>query len=110
MRYSGFAGYFDATLYGDVHLSIYPPTHTPGMFSWFPIFFPLVQPAHCPAGAAVEARQPTCFFFPIPFCFRPPVSSSPATEGRAIQVCFFSKTFYKLCVVYQLTRLVDNVI
>ncbi len=45
----GFAGYFDATLYGDVHLSIYPPTHTPNMFSWFPIYFPLRQPVHVPA-------------------------------------------------------------
>lgn len=36
----GLAGYFDAQLYGDVHLSIHPPTHTANMFSWFPIFFP----------------------------------------------------------------------
>ena len=37
----GLAGYFDSTLYDDVHLSINPVTHTPNMFSWFPIFFPL---------------------------------------------------------------------
>uniref|UniRef100_A0A8C3M085 Protein arginine N-methyltransferase 5 n=1 Tax=Chrysolophus pictus TaxID=9089 RepID=A0A8C3M085_CHRPC len=37
----GFAGYFETTLYGDVTLSIRPETHSPGMFSWFPIFFPL---------------------------------------------------------------------
>uniref|UniRef100_A0A8D3C2V9 Protein arginine N-methyltransferase 5 n=1 Tax=Scophthalmus maximus TaxID=52904 RepID=A0A8D3C2V9_SCOMX len=40
----GFAGYFETTLYKDVTLSIKPETHSPGMFSWFPILFPLKQP------------------------------------------------------------------
>uniref|UniRef100_A0A668AWD8 Protein arginine N-methyltransferase 5 n=1 Tax=Myripristis murdjan TaxID=586833 RepID=A0A668AWD8_9TELE len=40
----GFAGYFETTLYKDVTLSIKPDTHSPGMFSWFPILFPLKQP------------------------------------------------------------------
>lgn len=40
----GFAGYFESVLYGDVLLSIRPETHTPNMFSWFPIFFPLPRP------------------------------------------------------------------
>ncbi|XP_049602322.1 protein arginine N-methyltransferase 5 [Syngnathus scovelli] len=40
----GFAGYFETTLYKDVILSIKPDTHSPGMFSWFPILFPLKQP------------------------------------------------------------------
>ncbi|POO03787.1 Protein arginine N-methyltransferase PRMT [Trema orientale] len=40
----GFAGYFDATLYKDVHLGIEPSTATPSMFSWFAIFFPLRTP------------------------------------------------------------------
>lgn len=31
----GFAGYFDATLYKDVHLGIEPSTATPNMFSWY---------------------------------------------------------------------------
>lgn len=30
----GFAGYFDAVLYKDVHLGIEPSTATPNMFSW----------------------------------------------------------------------------
>jgi protein arginine N-methyltransferase 5 len=46
----GFAGYFDAQLYKDVHLSIHPPTHTPNMFSWFPIYFPLRTPFYVPPG------------------------------------------------------------
>lgn len=37
----GLAGYFEATLYKDVKLSIRPQTHSPGMFSWFPILFPI---------------------------------------------------------------------
>lgn len=65
----GFAGYFDAKLYegpsGKVHCSIYPPTHTMGptgepMFSWFPIYFPLRQPVHIPAGQPVEAHCWRC--------------------------------------------------
>ncbi|MBN3271848.1 ANM5 methyltransferase, partial [Polyodon spathula] len=40
----GFAGYFETNLYKDVTLSIRPQTHSPGMFSWFPILFPLKQP------------------------------------------------------------------
>lgn len=37
----GFSGYFDAVLYKNVTLSIEPSTHSAGMFSWFPIFFPI---------------------------------------------------------------------
>lgn len=47
----GLAGYFDATLFGDVHISILPATHSPGMFSWFPIWFPLRTPVAVAAGA-----------------------------------------------------------
>ncbi|XP_020806100.1 protein arginine N-methyltransferase 5 isoform X2 [Drosophila serrata] len=36
----GIGGYFDTHLYKDICLSINPLTHTPGMFSWFPMFFP----------------------------------------------------------------------
>ena len=42
----GFAGYFEAVLYKDVMLSINPKTHSPGMFSWFSIFFPLLTPVN----------------------------------------------------------------
>ena len=40
----GFAGYFDAKLYRDVHISIHPDTHSKDMFSWFPMFFPIKEP------------------------------------------------------------------
>eukprot|EP01130_Rhizamoeba_saxonica_P014521 TRINITY_DN6357_c0_g1_i1.p1 TRINITY_DN6357_c0_g1~~TRINITY_DN6357_c0_g1_i1.p1 ORF type:complete len:605 (+),score=125.59 TRINITY_DN6357_c0_g1_i1:11-1825(+) len=42
----GFAGYFDSVLYGDINISINPPTHTPGMFSWFPLYIPLTEPLY----------------------------------------------------------------
>jgi hypothetical protein len=38
----GFAGYFEAILYGDVGLSIHPERAAGDMLSWFPIFFPLM--------------------------------------------------------------------
>lgn len=56
----GLAGYFEARLYGNVHLSIHPPTHTPEMFSWFPIFFPLKEPVQLKAGEKVEAHIWRC--------------------------------------------------
>ena len=40
----GIAGYFHAVLYKDVCISTEPSTASPGMFSWFPLFFPLRQP------------------------------------------------------------------
>lgn len=40
----GLGGYFEAVLYKDIKLSILPSTHSPGMFSWFPIYFPIHNP------------------------------------------------------------------
>ncbi|XP_043285900.1 protein arginine N-methyltransferase 5 isoform X2 [Venturia canescens] len=47
---TGFAGYFDAVLFDNIQLSIVPNTHSPGMFSWFPILFPIQRPMHLKAG------------------------------------------------------------
>ncbi|KAF9156598.1 hypothetical protein DFQ26_009296, partial [Actinomortierella ambigua] len=49
----GIAGYFESVLYKDVTLSINPQTHSPGMFSWFPIYFPVKTPIYAPAGSVV---------------------------------------------------------
>ncbi|KAF9918000.1 hypothetical protein BX616_010641 [Lobosporangium transversale] len=49
----GVAGYFESVLYKDVMLSINPATHSPGMFSWFPIYFPIKTPIYVPAGSQV---------------------------------------------------------
>ncbi|GAV63636.1 PRMT5 domain-containing protein [Cephalotus follicularis] len=68
----GFAGYFDATLYKDVHLGIEPSTTTPNMFSWFTIFFPLRTP----------------------ICIRP---DSPL-EVHFWRCCGSNKVWYEWCV------------
>ncbi|XP_031504319.1 protein arginine N-methyltransferase 5 [Nymphaea colorata] len=56
----GFAGYFDATLYKDVHLGIEPTMATPNMFSWFAIFFPLRMPVYVPSGSLLEVNFWRC--------------------------------------------------
>jgi len=45
----GFGGYFECKLYKDIMISILPSTHSPGMFSWFPILFPLREPVQLKA-------------------------------------------------------------
>lgn len=50
----GFGGYFECTLYKDIMISINPKTHSKGMFSWFPIFFPLRTPVKLLKGNEVE--------------------------------------------------------
>eukprot|EP00943_MAST-04B_sp_MAST-4B-sp1_P006048 g6048.t1 len=40
----GFAGYFESTLYNDIFISINPKSFSTGMFSWFPMYFPLRNP------------------------------------------------------------------
>lgn len=43
-----------------MHLSIHPPTHTPDMYSWFPIYFPLKEPVSLPADVPIEAHLWRC--------------------------------------------------
>ncbi|XP_040572050.1 protein arginine N-methyltransferase 5 [Lepeophtheirus salmonis] len=50
----GFGGYFECVLYKDVMISINPSTHSKGMFSWFPIFFPLKTPVKLKKDDQVE--------------------------------------------------------
>jgi len=45
----GFGGYFECKLYKEIMISILPATHSPGMFSWFPILFPLREPVQLKA-------------------------------------------------------------
>nr|CAG4649143.1 EOG090X028A [Scapholeberis mucronata] len=56
----GFAGYFETVLYKDVMLSINPATHSPGMFSWFPVLFPLQNPIHLKMGDELETHFWRC--------------------------------------------------
>lgn len=53
----GFAGYFEAILYGHVGLSIHPQRKdyiSKDMLSWFPLFLPLRQPLYLPSNSEVQ--------------------------------------------------------
>lgn len=56
----GFAGYFDTVLYKDIKLSIHPESHSIGMFSWFPIFFPLKEPLYLQGNSDLEINFWRC--------------------------------------------------
>jgi len=49
----GVAGYFDFVLYKDIVLSIHPKTFSHGMFSWFPVYFPIKDPVYCKENSKV---------------------------------------------------------
>eukprot|EP00189_Rhodosorus_marinus_P013204 CAMPEP_0184744622 /NCGR_PEP_ID=MMETSP0315-20130426/7327_1 /TAXON_ID=101924 /ORGANISM="Rhodosorus marinus, Strain UTEX LB 2760" /LENGTH=610 /DNA_ID=CAMNT_0027216379 /DNA_START=105 /DNA_END=1938 /DNA_ORIENTATION=- len=51
---TGLAGYFEAVLYDDVMISIRPESFSEGMFSWFPLYFPLRTPL--PVELAAKSR------------------------------------------------------
>jgi len=46
----GFAGFFRVNLYKDITISIEPMDATDGMYSWFPLFFPLKVPQNFKKG------------------------------------------------------------
>jgi len=50
----GFGGYFECSLYKEIKISILPSTHSAGMFSWFPILFPLREPVQLKKDDKVE--------------------------------------------------------
>lgn len=57
----GVAGFFDAKLYGNVHLSTKPAPSLPTssakkLISWFPMFFPFRTPVFLHAGTFLEIR------------------------------------------------------
>ncbi|CAE7825127.1 PRMT5 [Symbiodinium sp. CCMP2592] len=52
----GFAGYFDCVLYGAERISIHPKTLSVGMFSWFPMFFPLRHPEYLRRGSVIRSH------------------------------------------------------
>ena len=52
----GLAGYFDAELFEDVHISILPSTFSEGMFSWFPLFIPFYEPLKVLANETLEVH------------------------------------------------------
>lgn len=56
----GFGGYFLARLYKDIDISIEPATHSPGMFSWFPLYIPLRHPQAVAAGGTIAVHVWRC--------------------------------------------------
>lgn len=56
----GFAGYFEAVLYKDVKISINPSTFSDGMFSWFPIYFPIANPVYVEGGKLLTVHMWRC--------------------------------------------------
>ncbi|OQV22858.1 Protein arginine N-methyltransferase 5 [Hypsibius exemplaris] len=49
-RLTGFAGYFNLVLYGDISMNILPDKQTVGLTSWFPAFFGLSRPVDVKKG------------------------------------------------------------
>lgn len=54
----GLAGYFEAHLFGNVVLSIYPDPEraSTDMVSWFPMYFPFREPLYLPANSELEVH------------------------------------------------------
>lgn len=54
----GLAGYFEAHLFGNVVLSIFPDKTraSPNMVSWFPMFFPFREPLYLPGNAELDVH------------------------------------------------------
>lgn len=50
----GFAGYFDATLFADIHISIVPGKESKDMFSWFPLWIPIKNPIDVREGERIQ--------------------------------------------------------
>ncbi|KAF0981788.1 hypothetical protein FDP41_012445 [Naegleria fowleri] len=53
----GLIGYFECQLYKDVWMSILPDTFSSGMFSWFPIFFPIETPVIVKKGEDIGVQM-----------------------------------------------------
>uniref|UniRef100_A0A7S2FZY8 Protein arginine N-methyltransferase n=1 Tax=Octactis speculum TaxID=3111310 RepID=A0A7S2FZY8_9STRA len=58
----GFSGYFEAQLLGDIYISIVPNTenYSEGMFSWFPLYFPLRHPVMVGKNEVIELDMWRC--------------------------------------------------
>jgi|EP00945_MAST-04E_sp_MAST-4E-sp1_P007948 type II protein arginine methyltransferase len=75
----GLAGYFESTLFDDVAISINPQTISTGMTSWFPIYFPVLNPFPVQKGQVIEAavwRRATERKVWYEWCITKPVKSA----------------------------------
>eukprot|EP00299_Pterocystis_sp_00344_P013023 c6330_g1_i1.p1 GENE.c6330_g1_i1~~c6330_g1_i1.p1 ORF type:complete len:629 (+),score=132.42 c6330_g1_i1:71-1888(+) len=85
----GLVGYFDCTLYKNIHISILPRTFSKGMFSWFPIYFPLRTPVTV-QGAADDTSIGSNF------------------EVKMWRRCSTSKVWYEWCIVDPVVSPIHN--
>ena len=81
----GLAGYFEAVLYRDVGLSIHPEgmDHiSPGMLSWFPLFFPFRVRMLCLVRtiALIKFLPRTLYIYPPTLSFRYQYGESPESR------------------------------
>jgi PRMT5 oligomerisation domain len=53
---TGLLGSFTSQLYGSVVMAIEPHQFSKGMFSWFPLYFPLQDPILVPIGSSLKAQ------------------------------------------------------
>ncbi|XP_050532526.1 protein arginine N-methyltransferase 5-like [Daktulosphaira vitifoliae] len=60
MQLHGFSGYFHSVLYKDIIISIEPKTESVGMFSWFPVFFPIKDTMLVKAGEIITVHFWRC--------------------------------------------------
>lgn len=51
----GLLGTFEAVLFDRVTISIAPSSFSEGMFSWFPLYFPIREPVYAPYNASIVA-------------------------------------------------------
>jgi protein arginine N-methyltransferase 5 len=95
----GLAGYFESTLYENTQnpeapriiLSIHPRTHTKGMFSWFPIYFPIRYPVYVPHDTIVTVhfwRHVTTTHVWYEWCIETPHTTTPIhnSNGRSYYI------------------------
>ncbi|XP_047326833.1 protein arginine N-methyltransferase 1.5-like [Impatiens glandulifera] len=86
----GLAGYFDAVLYKNIHLSTEPSRATPDLSSWYPAFFPLRKPVYVALGSPLEVQfwrrcEPTKVWYE--WCVTlPTMSSMHNTSGRSYSI------------------------
>lgn len=60
MQLHGFSGYFDAVLYKNIIISIEPLTESFGMFSWFPVYFPIKDTMFVKSGNVISVHFWRC--------------------------------------------------
>nr|AEX33822.1 protein arginine methyltransferase 5-like protein [Schmidtea mediterranea] len=91
----GFAGFFHCILYKNVTMSIHPDMHSPDMFSWFPIVFPIIKPIQIKADSELSFHiwrvgNSKAVWYEWA-CTNPEVTSIHNPNGRSYSMSLLSK-------------------